>query len=209
MIKFDKDDPRIVLMEGKNDCCVALALCAHHDLPETIRFFDCGSDTKLLRKTSALIANEAQEVLGIVLDADDNPQSRWDSIRSRLEKAGYENIPSVPNTEGTIIEKKEGLPRIGVWIMPDNQISGMLEDFCIKLAPEEAMQFSGECVKTAEEKGFSSFIPSHRSKAEIHTYLAWQNEPGRPLGQAITAKCLDPNHPIANQFVDFLKRLFS
>jgi len=37
-----------------------------------------------------------------------------------------------------------------------------------------------------------TFIPNHKSKAVIHTYLAWQNEPGMPLGQAITARALNP-----------------
>jgi len=207
MLKFDKDASQMVLMEGKNDCCVAVALCKHHALPRGFEFFDCGSDTTLLKKTSALIAGGMVKVLGIVLDADNNPQDRWDSVRSRLEKAGYENLPCLQNADGTIVEQ-QGLPRIGVWIMPDNQVSGMLEDFCAQLAPEQAMEFSGECVKSAEDKKFASFRSNHRSKAEIHTYLAWQNEPGRPLGQAITAKCLDPEHPIANRFIDFLKRLF-
>ncbi len=209
MLKFDEDAPQMVLMEGKNDCHVALALCKHHDLPKGFKFFDCRSDIMLLKKMSALVAGGMVKVLGLVLDADDNPQGRWESIKFRLEKLGYENLPCAPDADGTMIEKKEGLPRIGVWIMPDNQIPGRLEDFCAQLAPEQAMAFSGECVKSAEEKKFVSFKSNHRSKAEIHTYLAWQNEPGRPLGQAITAKCLDPDHPIANRFAGFLKQLFS
>ncbi|MFZ2170123.1 MAG: DUF3226 domain-containing protein, partial [Methylococcaceae bacterium] len=71
-----------------------------------------------------------------------------------------------------------------------------------------AIDFAQECVSEAQEKGHAFFIPNHHSKAVVHTYLAWQHEPGRPLGQAITAKVLDPSHSLAKNFADWLKRLF-
>lgn len=46
------------------------------------------------------------------------------------------------------------------------------------------------------------------SKAVIHTYLAWQDEPDRPLGQAITKQALRPQTDIAVRFTDWLKALF-
>jgi hypothetical protein len=45
-------------------------------------------------------------------------------------------------------------------------------------------------------------------KAIIHTWLAWQKEPGKPFGTAITAKFLDPNVAQADVLVGWLKRLF-
>ena len=45
-------------------------------------------------------------------------------------------------------------------------------------------------------------------KAIIHTYLAWQDEPGYPLGKAITAQSLRPETPIAREFTNWLTRLF-
>ena len=46
------------------------------------------------------------------------------------------------------------------------------------------------------------------SKAIIHTWLAWQREPGMPLGRAITARFLDPNVSQVDVIVDWLMRLF-
>ena len=209
MEEFKHTGSKVVLTEGKNDCHVILALCQHHSLPETFGFWDCGSDTQLLKTMSAfLVRSEPLIAMAVVLDADNpNLSSKWASIKGRLEKEQY-TVPDTPHSEGSIL-RQEGRPTVGIWLMPNNNVDGMLEDFCTQLAPAESMKFSGECVKSAEDKGFSSFIPNHRSKAEIHTYLAWQDEPGRPLGQAITAKCLDPEHPIARQFADFLERVFS
>jgi AAA15 family ATPase/GTPase len=46
-------------------------------------------------------------------------------------------------------------------------------------------------------------------KGRIYTYLAWQKEPGKPLGQAITARYLDAAQPKAKEFADWLLLLFN
>ncbi len=51
-------------------------------------------------------------------------------------------------------------------------------------------------------------VPIRHSKAKIHTYLAWQEEPGKPMGQAITAKVLHAESETAKVFVEWIKRLF-
>jgi hypothetical protein len=57
----------------------------------------------------------------------------------------------------------------------------------------------------AEKRRF----PAERiAKAKLHTFLAWQEEPGKPIGLAITAKYLDPNAIQAQQFIDWLRTLF-
>ena len=52
------------------------------------------------------------------------------------------------------------------------------------------------------------FRDTYRSKALIHTWLAWQEEPGTPLGLAVTKRYLDADHALARQFVQWLRRLF-
>jgi len=42
----------------------------------------------------------------------------------------------------------------------------------------------------------------------MHTWLAWQEEPGKPLGTAITAKFLDANVAQVDVLVAWLKALF-
>jgi hypothetical protein len=51
------------------------------------------------------------------------------------------------------------------------------------------------------------FPPVRRSKALIHTWLAWQEEPGSPMGQAIGKRDLDGSAPAAQRFVEWLRRL--
>jgi hypothetical protein len=46
------------------------------------------------------------------------------------------------------------------------------------------------CVKCARRRKVTQFKDVHLSKAEIYTYLAWQDEPGKPFGIAITVHTL-------------------
>ena len=40
-----------------------------------------------------------------------------------------------PDRDGTIILETEDLPRVGVWLMPDNESAGELEDFVARMIP--------------------------------------------------------------------------
>ena len=75
--------------------------------------------------------------------------------------------------------------------------------------PDDALMKKSEDVLTdLETEGIQKYRPVHRSKAKIHTYLAWQDVPGRPMGQAITANILNSNSNVAVMFAKWLKEMF-
>jgi hypothetical protein len=45
-------------------------------------------------------------------------------------------------------------------------------------------------------------------KAQLHTWLAWQEQPGTPLGLAITNRYLDADALHAQQLMDWIRQLF-
>jgi hypothetical protein len=220
---------RILFVEGADDLHTVKAICQYFNVEETFivevpdgegkinkkaRQIELGGIDNVFKATQVnLIAgSSAVKCLGIVIDADENINARWQSVSSILEKAGYINLPSSPDPNGTII-KQEFLPAFGVWIMPDNKIErGFLETFLTFLVPEpennKTWQQARKCVAELEEKPFVKQEVDHTEKAEIHTYLAWQREPGKPFGQAITAKYLQAENPTCENFVEWLKRLF-
>jgi hypothetical protein len=57
-------------------------------------------------------------------------------------------------------------------------------------------------------QSFKSFTKAKKPKAVLHTWLAWQEKPGLPIGTAITAKYLKTDHPVVDDFINWLKRLF-
>ena len=201
------EGPRVLLVEGRDDCHVVWALCNAYSVPETFGVYVCDGDVILLSRLSALIQRPESETIGVVLDADENVESRWQSIRDKLQNDLY-RLPDVPDPGGTIVDAVEDLPRLGFWLMPNNVDPGMLEDFCRQLAPDDAIAFAEDCVTQAREKSFATFRDAHRSKAVVHTYLAWQDEPGKPLGQSITARVLQPKTAIAATFADWLRALY-
>lgn len=155
---------------------------------------------------------EEGDVVGVVLDADVCLGSRWQSIYDRLVELGYQDVPDQPDNAGTILDFPAGkpLPRMGVWIMPDNRTNGILEDFLRFLVPHPNTLFDHvESSVDAISEADRLFSEAAKPKAIIHTWLAWQSDPGRPYGTAITARFLDVNVGEVDLLVGWLKRLFS
>ena len=150
-------------------------------------------------------------VLGVIVDADTNCKGHWDALCHSLSVAGHAKTPKAPLPAGIILESPEDtlLPRVGIWIMPNNQLAGMLEDFLAFLVPQESPLWAHVQSSIANiPAGERRFTERAESKALIHTWLAWQEEPGKPLGTSITARYLDPDRPEADAFVDWLSALF-
>jgi hypothetical protein len=204
----NQDTDKVLLVEGINDCHVVMSLCKAHQLPDSFGIYQCGSDVGVLKRLNALISRpNPPQAIGVLLDADNSVASRWDSINSKLSHYSYPLLQN-PDVLGTIVQTVDK-PKLGFWLMPNNQDAGMLEDFCAKLAEPESLKFAEECVEIAFQKQVVTFKDVHRSKAVIHTYLAWHDEPGYPLGKAITSQALRPHSDVAVQFTDWLKALFS
>jgi hypothetical protein len=200
----------VLLVEGKDDCHVVLALCAVNSLAETFGIYECGSDALAIKRLNALIASsKPPHTIGLVIDADDpNLSGRWTAVRAKLAHYGYQ-FPTIPAADGTILEPIPGAPRLGFWLMPNNEDTGMLEDFCCDMIDQDRLAVTKECVDLGVAKGAATFKAAHYTKAVVHTFLAMQDEPGRPLGQAITAESLrSAASPTARTFVSWLGRLF-
>jgi hypothetical protein len=203
---------KTLLVEGKDDQHVIYAIRDIYEIPKnTFTIEELGGVENVLKKTDLILIDGSPDIcLGIVIDADEDINARWQSVSSILEKAGYKDLPDSPDTNGTII-KQEFLPTFGVWIMPDNKIeSGYLETFLTHLVPEnsKSWEHAKNSVAALEEKPFIKTKVDHTTKAEIHTFLAWQEEPGKPFGQSITAKYLQADNPKCQNFVNWLNRLF-
>jgi hypothetical protein len=95
--------------------------------------------------------------------------------------------------------------------MPDNTMSGMIETFLAYLIPDERAplwQYAQEVSTEAKTKG-ALFTEAHRDKANIHSWLAWQDPPGLELHQAVMKRIFDPSHPKAQVFINWFKDLYS
>jgi hypothetical protein len=70
------------------------------------------------------------EAIAIVRDADDSCQGAFESVKGVLK----ENSLLAPGRPG---EFSQGYPKVGIFIMPDNKNSGMLENLCLETVKDK------------------------------------------------------------------------
>ncbi|HGH4585566.1 TPA: DUF3226 domain-containing protein [Enterobacter bugandensis] len=201
----------VILTEGDNDCHVIASLCQKYSVAESFGFYSCGSDDGAIKRLNALLlSSEIPKKIAIVLDADNpNLESKWARIKNIVERNTEDgSSPDRPERNGTIVKLKNNI-HLGIWFMPDNIVDGMLEDFCIGIAPEQSIVEATAYVERCKDNNLSTHIDAHKSKAIIHAFLATQSEPGSPLGISITRNTLNHRHPSVNKFVDWLNRVFN
>jgi hypothetical protein len=204
----------VLLVEGKNDKefiyhlsnCAAIPRGSFHIPDADVEI--SGVDSLLASLPGEIVASDLQR-LGILLDADHDISARWTSVRDRLEAIGYTALPTTPVPDGMIHRELGQRVTVGVWLMPDNVMPGAIENFAASLVPSEDtlwnLALSAISQIPARERRFR---PSYEAKAQVHTWLAWQEEPGTPLGLALTRQYLNVGALPAVRFVAWLKRLF-
>ena len=156
--------------------------------------------------TAVPVSNDRS--VGFILDSDQNPRNRWRAVCDRLGEFGLELPEEIPN-EGFVADVADYQARVGVWLMPDNQRAGALEHFLRDLVDDNdpLLPLAESSTDSAKESGAKFPEVDHR-KAVLHTWLAWQKDPGLPYGTAIKAQFFRVDSPAALAFVDWYRRVF-
>ncbi|MYC15867.1 MAG: hypothetical protein F4Y39_19250 [Gemmatimonadetes bacterium] len=200
-----------LLVEGTDDENVLKHICGTRGVGRLDKVKNLGGFYKLRASIPAELRESDLEAVGVVVDADTDMNSRWQSIRDQIISVGYQSVPIQPVVDGTILDPPEGtlLPKVGIWIMPNNRTDGILENFLRFLVrPPNDLFDHVEASVAAIPQEHRRFKDLDEIKAIIHTWLAWQEDPGQPYGIAITAGFLDPNIAEVDPLVSWLKRLF-
>jgi hypothetical protein len=214
------DAKNLLLVEGKDKYTVE-HLLSIHNLINFCQIQETGGVTRFLKfkaLASLLRGNSEADKIGIIIDADFEPALlRWGTLQKHLKRLGYQFSDTKPNPKGTVVTQNTALDlptHVGIWVMPDNQNSGKLEDFLCKLIPDEnsneIWKLARSCVEEASKlQSSKKFSEKDKVKAEVHTYLAWQQSPGQPFGTAIKARAFDATAPVAIDLIEWLKTLFN
>lgn len=167
-----------------------------------------GDKDKVLDAMEPAVKFGTGHSVGFVVDADVAADDSWHAVRNRLSFLSPEPPKKLPDG-GFIANVPDYRVRIGVWLMPDNRTSGALEHFLENLVNEDdpLLPLAYESTTSAQERG-AAFPENKRVKAVIHTWLAWQSEPGRPFGTAIAAKYFNADSPTALAFLVWFDQLF-
>ena len=211
-----RNHARKLLVEGDTDRGVIAGLMEANgvpwpDPPDFPVFIDPRGSVDEILKPGVLEAElgaSGLEALGVVVDANGDASTRWDDLRERCNSE-FSDLPDQIPAEGLEVLHSGG-PRFGIWIMPDNRLTGMLEDWLVRLIPEASgplFELDRNCVSDSKRQG-APFREAHRTKAEIHTWLAWQDEPGLRLYDAVMHRVLDPERSESRPFVSWFRSLF-
>ena len=155
--------------------------------------------------------------LGLVVDRDldlDAKPNPWPSLRNRVLEFAPELKPQLPPEQGPL--PKEGIVvvhetgrKLGIWVMPDNETLGTIETFFTALIPSTDRLWPRAKSAVTEIPAADRKFGEKSAKAEVHTWLAWQEDPGARMGSAINKRYLNAKAETATAFVEWLEKLLA
>jgi hypothetical protein len=201
----------ILHVEGIDDLHTIAHLLVRHGLPPNqVDIREAKGDRNVLdiMRNAVVATADTSCSIGFVIDADGPVSQRWESVRYHLCDLGLPLDTILPDT-GYIGDSTTLALRVGVWIMPDNEVPGTLEDFLHALVPpgDSLIHHAHEATEKAVRLG-AEFPSQDRLKAKLYCWLAWQKEPGRPFGVALNCKFFRHDSVVALKFVEWFKNLY-
>lgn len=208
-----------LVVEGQSDTLFFEALIQKENL--TIDVEPRHSISKIPNLLEALfddLRDGVIEHLGIVADADYTTSKgiggfnkRWQQLTQPLKRNGYDiTAPPSQSYVGNIFTHPDGLPPVGLWLMPDHKNDGMLEDLIKQTVCEgeqqSLLQTATVCLNRLP---ITLFKPHHHTKATLYTWLAWQKRPGQALVSTVNADLIDRQSQEIQSFLKWLRKVFS
>jgi hypothetical protein len=153
--------------------------------------------------------------LAIIIDADFEQTNglgfgrTWQKAAAIFKDAGY-NVGSHPKPQpgGYVFSHPDGLPDAGLWIMPDNSSDGFLEDFVKAAIIDDEKTLFNLAGNSVQGLKSPKFRPIHRSKAELATWMAWQETPGQRLVGAVGNELISFQYGFAKHLIEWLKQVY-
>lgn len=196
------DAPKQLLVEGRDEQEFFRELLKFLEI-EDIQIHSYGGKDNLgnfINNFVDVVGFESVDSIGVVQDADENAQSALQSVKGRLQNA---NLP-VP---ATFLHPAGESIRVRIFVMPDNQSNGALENLCLSaLDGDTAMVCVNDFMDCLKSNCVSP--PENRlAKARLNCFLASREEPDTRLGIAAAKGYLPWSHPAFSDLAQFLKNL--
>ena len=209
--------PKRLLVEGEADKYAILGIMKAHlvwpdDPPWPVFIKGMGGNSELLKKDvfAFYFKTTAVQTFGVVVDADMNPKGKFQSICSCLADH-CDGLPNEMPNEGLILRAKNG-KRFGAWVMPDNSSQGAIESL-LKMTIEPTgrplLAYAESCSALAKKDYDAPFRDSDREKAEVFSWLAWQDPPSPTAHQSLRRGLMNPRSAPLVPFVNWFKNLYS
>ena len=188
----------------------------------SIAIHSAGGDSRIaatIEETAAIIRVEKVTGIGVILDSDSEftPAVRHDRVKKEMESIQSREF-TLPNTPGDV---GVGVPRLGIYVLPDNRTLGTLEDLLLEcgrdvypelLRSAEAHVHNAASDKSLIEADMREFSRSSGRKKAIVGAIASILRPGRAVQNSIQdnrwLQAESLSIPRVKAVQDFLARLF-
>ena len=202
---------QILMVEGQSDFYFVEALCERSEQSRFLKDIKVDTPSRGEKNLIGSFINESKNLqrttVGAVLDADANSGDKRESITSQLIQNGYV-VSETPCRDGWISDANGDLPRVGVWMMPDNRRNGELEDLVLDMIPQKDVVLPmAENHIESVPFGSERFDKRKRNKALVHAWLTSLKKPGQ-FGRAVESNLLDLKAPLVDSFVNWMVRLY-
>lgn len=198
---FEIDKPKLVIGEGKEEVAFFSALLRHLKL-EDIKIGEYGGKGELggfIRKLTKFSGFNDLVSLGVTCDADNSFERTFQSVQSALRNASL-SVPDRP------LEMAGEKPQIYIFVLPDNESPGMLEDLCLRsVQNDRGMKCVDDFMKCVVDHAKRE--PSPDAKARVHAWLASQDRPDLQLGVAAESGIWPLGGEAFTRIGDFLRSL--
>jgi hypothetical protein len=203
--------PKVLLVEGDRDlhAVVGLAKQAGISWPAAppVIIEKLGGKANLRTKLETVLRVPQLTHLGLIVDADEDRDASWQSLRGLLEAHGQ--LPDTPPAAGWRGSLSSPQLQLGLWLMPDNEGPGALETLLLRATTHDRLQtFADRATDEAKQDHGATYKLAHRDKARLHAAAAWFDEPGQPLGIAIQRGFVDLMHPDLSAFLAWFRATF-
>lgn len=193
---------KLILVEGDHEVRFIRVLLEKYGCKQDIEIeFVQGKDnfSKVIPSLELRTGFDNVELLAIVRDADDNPAAAFQSVRDVLLTNNYAS----PSRPGEVVE---GKPRTGIFILPENDKPGMLEDLCLATKFDhpvmECVEAFFQCVATKDVEQ-----PVNISKAKAQAFLSAMPKTLYNIGIAAEKGYWDLEKDCLKDLVNFLKQI--
>jgi hypothetical protein len=198
------DNPKILLVEGKDEIGFFEALCKKIDIND-IQIIETGGKDKFKDELPAIKNSSGFEKvisIAVIRDADNSVDAAMNSVKYYLVK---NNLPS-PSLSGEF--KKIGTMKVGVFIMPGNMCSGMLENLVLETVADNPVKISADKyideLKETLNLSTSLKFPKNEHKARLYAFLSGMEKYVPSLGMAAKKGYFNLDSPALDKIKKFI-----
>lgn len=208
-------DAKFLLVEGQDEVKFFEALLKHLNL-KGIQIYEVGGKDNLHKKFPAFLRDPhiyQVTAYAIIRDADANRASAFESIKRLLQSQG-QPCPATWNDFAVTDSLK-----VGIFIMPGNAETGMLESLCLQTIANHpimpCVESFMQCLEDNLERKLTdepkdrgkAYYPKNEEKARMHIFLSARHEVTTSIGLAAQRGYWSFDHEALADLRSFLQQL--